>query len=95
VQRHAAAERVANDVRHVQAQVPDERGNVAGHEVRAERSVDVGGPTMSLEVDQDHLVTGREHRQDRREHLAGAKPAVQQDERSPAAVSLVVQVQAG
>ena len=51
-ERHAAAERVADDVRPVEPEVVDERRDVVGHEPDVDRPVDVGGPAVALEVGQ-------------------------------------------
>ena len=59
-----------------------------------QRPVDVRGPPVSLEVDGDHLVALGQRGQDRPEHVAGAEPAVQQDQGRAGAVGLVVQVDA-
>src|SRR5205823_11569082 len=68
--------------------------DVSGHEPDVERSIDVSGATMSLQVGDDDLVALREQRKDRPEHLARAESTVQQDERPPAPVDLVVEVDA-
>jgi hypothetical protein len=94
LQRHPAAQGVAHHVRLVQLEMPDERGDVVGHQPHVERPVDVGGPAMPLQVDGDDLVAPGQRGQDRPEHLARPEPAVQQDQRPPGAVRLVVQVDA-
>jgi hypothetical protein len=63
--------------------VVDERRDVVGHEPGLDRSVDVGGAAVALQVDGDDLVTLGQGGKDRPEHLAGPEPAVQQDHRPP------------
>ena len=53
-QRHYAAERVAQQVGRVQAEVLDQRRDVVGHQLRPQRPVDVRRAAVALEVDQDH-----------------------------------------
>ena len=49
-ERHPAAERVADDVRLLEPEVVDERGDVVGHEPDVDRPIDVGGAPVALEV---------------------------------------------
>ena len=93
-QRDAAAERVADDVRLLQPEVVDEGRDVVGHEPDVDRPIDVGGAPVPLEVDRDDLVALRQRGEDRPEHLARHEPAVQQDQRPPGPVGLVVEVDA-
>ena len=94
VQRHPATERVADDVRLVQPEVVDERGDVVGHQPDVDRSIDVGGAAVALQVDGDDLVALRERGKNRPEHLARPEPAVQQDQRPPGPDRLVVEIDA-
>ena len=64
MQRDAAAERVADDVRPVEPEVVDQRGDVVGHELDVERPVDVGGAPVPLQVGCDDLVVVGERGQD-------------------------------
>jgi hypothetical protein len=89
-----AAERVAHDVRPVQVEVIDKRGDVVGHETEIERPVDVRGSAVPLQVDRDDLVVVGKSGQDRAEHFAGSEPAVQQDHRPSGPTRLVVEVDA-
>ena len=66
----AAAERVADDVRLLELEVVDQCADVVGHQPDVDGSVDVGRPTMALQVDCDDLVVVGELRKDRREHVA-------------------------
>src|SRR5207248_10953608 len=59
-----------------------------------DRSVDVSGTAVSLEVDRDDLVALGEYWKNRPEHLARPKPPVQQDQRAPGPVGFVVEVDA-
>ena len=56
LQRHPAAEGEADHIRLPQAEVVDQRGDVAGHQAHVQRPVDVGGPAVPLQVDEDDLV---------------------------------------
>ena len=69
----------------------DERGDVVGHGLWAQRAVGVGRATMPLQVDRDDPAPGGERGHDRLEHLAGTKAAVQQHEGLAGAVLLVMQ----
>ena len=70
----------------------DECGDVASHQARVDRPVDVGCPAVALQVGEDDLVACGERLQRRPEHLAGPEPAVEQDDRAAGAVSLEVEV---
>jgi hypothetical protein len=76
VQRHAATERVADDVRPVDAEVVDQRGDVVGHQPHVDGSIDVRRAPVSLQVESDDLVALGQQGQDRPEHLARPEPAV-------------------
>ena len=93
-QRHAAAERVADDVRLLEPEVVDEGRDVVGHEPDVDRPIDVRGAAVPLEVDRDDLVALGQRGEYRPEHLARHEPAVEQDHRSPGPVGLVVEVDA-
>ena len=54
--------------------------------------IDVGGPAVSLEVDDEDLVVVGQRRNDRPEHLAREEASVQQDHRVSCPVRLVVQL---
>jgi hypothetical protein len=92
--RGPAAERVAEDVRSVEAEMADERGDVVGHEPDVDRTVDVRRPAVTLEIDDDRLAALGERRQDRPECLARSEPAMEQDERPTGAVRLIVKIDA-
>ena len=72
----------------------DERPYVVGHEPGVDRAIDVGGASVPLKVDRDDPMALGQGGEDRLEHLARAEPAVQQDQRPPGAVALVVQANA-
>src|SRR5688572_21142536 len=72
----------------------DERRDIAGHQFRAERSIDIGGPAVALQIDTDDLPPLRERRKIGTEHLGRAEPAVQEDERPAGPVDLVVELDA-
>jgi hypothetical protein len=69
-ERDPAAERITDEVRLVEPEVVDERGDVVGHEPDVDRPIDVGRSAVTLEVDGDHLVVRGLRRDDRPEHLA-------------------------
>jgi hypothetical protein len=93
-ERGGATERIAQKVRSIEVEVLDQAGDVIGHEPRVDRSVDVGRPAVSLQVGHDELVALGQGRQDRPERLSRSEAAVQQDQRSTAAMDLVVHMQA-
>jgi hypothetical protein len=90
--RDPATERVADDVRPVEAEVVDERGDVIGHEPDVQRPVDVGGARVALQVGEDDGVVLGQGRDVGPEHLAVAETSVQQDQRPAVPVRLVVEV---
>ena len=92
--RDAAAKRVADDVGLIELKMVDERRDIVGHELDVDWPIDVGRPSVPLEVRRDDLVVRRQDGDDRSEHLARREPAVQQDQRSAGAVRLVVHVEA-
>ena len=94
MQRYTATEGVAHEVWFVQLEVIDQCRDVAGHEPDVDRAIDVSRTTMSLQVDSDDLVALREQWKNGPERLTRHKPTVQQDERAPSAVSLVVELDA-
>ena len=59
-QRDVAAERVAHHVGLRQAEVLDERGDVVGHRLRAQRAVGVGRVAVALQIDGDDAPPRRE-----------------------------------
>ncbi|HET6918042.1 MAG TPA: hypothetical protein VFI46_01110 [Jiangellaceae bacterium] len=77
VQRHPTAERVTHQVRLVEPEVGGERRDVIGHQPHVNRSIDVCGAAVPLQVDGDDLVALRQCRNDRPEHFTRPKPAVQ------------------
>ena len=70
LQGDAAAHAVADDVGVPDLQMTTERRRVVGHLLIRERTVDVGGAPMPLEIRGDDLVALTQRRQDRAEHLA-------------------------
>jgi hypothetical protein len=96
----AAAERIADDVRLLEPEMADEGRDVVGHQLGADRAVDVGRPAVALEVGHDDLAVGGEGRKRRDEQLGRAESAVEHDD-GPArggcgirTVGLVVEVDA-
>ena len=57
---HASAERIAHEIDLPDLQVLDQRGDVAGHQLRSERPIDVGCAAMTLQIGDDDLVSLRE-----------------------------------
>ena len=72
----------------------DEARDVVRHEPDIDRSIDIGGAAVPLEVDRDDPVALGQRGEDRPEHLARAEPAVQQDQRPPGPVGLAVEIDA-
>src|ERR1700759_4819250 len=71
--------------------MPDEGGDVVARRLEGQRAVHVRGAAMSLQVDRYPPAPAGQRRQDRGGRLARGVAAVQQDERLPRAVLLVVQ----
>src|SRR5207244_13313406 len=92
LQRDTTTERVTHDVPAGQLEMFDQRSDVAGHEPDVDRSIDVSGAAMSLEVDGDDLVALREKWKNWSEHLARPKSSVEQDQRAPGSVGFVIEV---
>ena len=67
---HAPAKRVADEIDLPELQVLDQRGDVAGHQLRTERPIDVGCASVTLEIGDDDLMSRRERREIRPECLA-------------------------
>src|SRR5207253_3190404 len=93
-ERDAAAQRVAHDVGPLELEVLDERGDVFGHQLGADRSIDVGRSAVSLQVRGDDLTALRERRKVGAEHRNRAEASVEQDERMPRSLDLVVELDA-
>ena len=74
--------------------MPDERGDVVGHESHVHRPIDVRGTAVSLKVHGDYLVVRGELRHDLREHFARPESAVKGDDGPAGAVDFVVEVDA-
>jgi hypothetical protein len=72
----------------------DQRVDVVGHRVEAQRTVDIGGAPVGLQINSNHPPGLREQRQDLAEHFGRAQPAVQQDQRFSGAVDFVIEVEA-
>ena len=92
-QGDAAAERVAHDVRCFQAEEAEETSDVVGHQLEAQRPVDIGRTSMGLQIDTDDLAAFRQERQVLPKHFDCGDATVEQDERFTPALDLVVQVQ--
>ncbi len=88
------AEAEAEDVGLLDPEVGEEGGDVVGQLVDRHRSVGVGRASVTLQFDGDHLAARRQRGEHRAEHEVDREhPAVEQHERSPASVDLVVQPQ--
>ena len=57
---HASAERIADEIDLPDLQVLDQRGDVASHQLRSERPIDVGCAAVTLQIGDDDLVSLRE-----------------------------------
>jgi hypothetical protein len=90
LQANVAAHAVAEDIGLPETEVTQQGGRVLRHLFVAQRSVDIGGMTMSLLLDGDDLPVLRQRRQDRSPQVDGAVRAVEQHERVTAAMDLVV-----
>ncbi len=65
-----------------------------GHQLIAQRAIDVGCAPVGLQIDSDDLPVLGEGRQQFAEHLDRANAAMQQDQRLSGAVDLIVQMEA-
>src|SRR5262249_26550028 len=93
--RDQAAQAEAEQVGLGDAQAIKQRDHVTGQRVDRHRTVGVGGVPMALELDRYHVPARRERAEQRPEvRVDGQQTAVQQYERPPAAVYLVVEVYA-
>src|ERR1700674_1172384 len=72
----------------------DKGGDVVGHQPDVDWSIDVSSPAVSLQVGGDDLVALRELGEDGPERLVRHESAVQEDQRPPGTVGLVVEVEA-
>src|SRR5436309_4015619 len=88
------AERVADKIGPVDADPLHQRRDILRHQFEAQGTIDVSGAPSGLHRDRDDLPAFRERRQQGSEHLTGAAVAVQQDQRIPSAVGLVIHFEA-
>src|SRR2546426_12654577 len=72
----------------------DKGGDVIGHQPDVDWSIDVSGTAMSLQVGGNDLVALRQLGQHGPEHLARHEPAVEEDQRPPGTMRLVVEIEA-
>src|SRR6266566_8388342 len=72
----------------------DQSGDVVGHHPNVDWSIDVSGTTMSLQVRGDDLVALRKLGYDGPKHLARHESAVQEDQRPPGPMRLVIEIDA-
>src|SRR5207249_2422265 len=93
-ERDAAAQRVARHIGPVELQILDERRDVLGHQLGADRSINVGRSAMTLQVRGDDLTALREGWKVWPEHRGRPEAAVEQDERMPRPVYLVIELDA-
>ena len=59
MKRHTTAERIADQVGLLEAQLVDEGRDVVGHQLSVDWAIDVSGPAVSLQVGGDDLVALR------------------------------------
>jgi hypothetical protein len=84
---------MAEDVGSVDAEVVQQPDDITGQRRRCDRSVDVSGAAVTLQLDADDLMLASQDRDQLGEvELDGQHAAVQQDQRRAAAVDLVVHV---
>jgi hypothetical protein len=90
-----AAEAEAEEVGFADAQVVEQRDNVAGQGLDRHLAASVGGVAVALQLDRDHLpVLGQGAEQGPEVKVDGQQAPVKQHERTPAAAGFVVQLQA-
>jgi hypothetical protein len=90
LQGNSAAQRTAHHVGPLHPQLPHQGGDVIGHRLEAQWTLDIGGAAVSLQFDRDHLPRLCERGQDRTKHRDTDDSAVQQNERFAAAMDLVL-----
>src|SRR5438128_96788 len=86
--------RIADKIGPVDAEPLHQRRDILRHQFEAQGTIDVSGAPSGLHRDRDDLPAFRECRQQGSEHLTGAAVAVQQDQRIPSAVGLVIHFEA-
>ena len=75
-ERDTAAQRVPHHVGPFEFQMLDQCRDVVGHQLRAERPIDVGRPSVPLQIDRDDLAASSERRQVWPEHRDRTQTAV-------------------
>ena len=93
-QRDAAAERIAEHVDLRAAEPLQQRRDVVGDRLAADRAVAQRRAAVALQVDGDQLAPRPQDRQERLEHVAAAEAAVQEQQRVALPADLVVVVDA-
>ena len=84
------AQAEADDVGGRGAEVPQQRGRVLGQLLVGQRPVDVGGPAVPLQLGRDHPPGAGQPGAQPRHHVRGHVGAVEQHQRRPVALDLVV-----
>ena len=82
-----------DDVRALDPEMLHERRRVVGHPFVGDRPIGVAGPPVSLQLERNDPTVLSQRLQERRHPVDGHVSAVQQNERLPLAVDLVVDVQ--
>ena len=93
LQRDPASQGKAKDIGSLQVKVLDQGSDIIGHQLVAERPLDVGRMPLALELDSDDAPGRGKLWHDRAHRCDGHVGAGKQHQRLPAPMDLVVQVQ--
>jgi hypothetical protein len=93
LQGNAAAQRITQKIGVLEFEIPDQCSDVIGHGFESKRTVDILRVPVTLQVHSDHLLRFGKRGQIGAEHLARFHPTVQQDQRFPIAMDLVIHMQ--
>src|SRR5579871_6181771 len=88
----SAAERIAEEIKALEAELFGHGRDVVGHELAAKGAIDIGGMAVALQVDRNDLPVLGECGQDRIEHSGGPQTAMQQDQRVARSVNFVIEL---
>jgi hypothetical protein len=93
LQSNTAAQGIAKDVGIFEPDVFDQGGNIVRHLLEGERAINIGGVSMSLQLDGNDLPVLGKDWQKLLEHPDYAQAAVKENQRLPFTVNLVAQLE--
>jgi hypothetical protein len=88
------AQGVTHDVGSFNLEMRNQGRDVVPHQLETQRTVDIGGASMGLQVDGDDLTGCGARRQVGAEHFDGADATVQQYQRFTGAMNLIIHLEA-